>query len=159
MCRMMEPNVKEGTTWKAAYRSLRFCDCFIWLKSVGSGLFTGLKKRGRTKEKDMLTLTTTTERSTVLHLRLFSVGCWWDLNLHFGLTHSETRSGSAAWTSDLPHYPESCLSCDSEANPSSWRGFQMTHSDRTQECGHEPYNSLITIHRHGGGGSHVLMTM
>lgn len=27
----------------AAYRSLRFCDCFIWLKSVGSVLFTGLK--------------------------------------------------------------------------------------------------------------------
>lgn len=30
---------------RAAYRSLRFCDCFIWLKSVGSGLFTGLQGR------------------------------------------------------------------------------------------------------------------
>lgn len=34
---------EEERVWKAAYRSLRFWDCFIWLKSVGSGLFTGLK--------------------------------------------------------------------------------------------------------------------
>lgn len=88
---------------------------------------------------------------SVLPLRCFSVGCWWDLNLDFGLTHSETRPGSSAWPSDLPHYPESYLSSDSEANPSSWRGFQMTHSDRRQECGHEPYNCLIALHRHRGG--------
>lgn len=33
-------NSKRG---KAAYRNLRFCAGFIWLKSVGSALFTGLQ--------------------------------------------------------------------------------------------------------------------
>lgn len=32
-----------------SYSSLRFCERFIWLKSVGSGLFTGLKGGHRTE--------------------------------------------------------------------------------------------------------------
>lgn len=35
---------KASSKWgKAAYRNLRFCAGFIWLKSVGSALFTGLQ--------------------------------------------------------------------------------------------------------------------
>lgn len=39
----MEPE-DELRHWKDSYMSLRFCDCFIWLKSIGSVRFTGLKE-------------------------------------------------------------------------------------------------------------------
>lgn len=48
-CFSIPPNSREERTGRAAYRSLRFCDCFIWLKSVSSVLFTGLKGGDRTK--------------------------------------------------------------------------------------------------------------
>lgn len=41
-----EPQKGKKEEKESAYRSLRFCDCFIWLKSVGSGLFTGLWREG-----------------------------------------------------------------------------------------------------------------
>lgn len=59
---------------EAAYRSLRFCDCFIWLKSVGSGLFTGLH-RGHTEKQAHAYTCCYKLRTAAIKMKCYTVFC------------------------------------------------------------------------------------